>query len=638
MKHILLNVFKGRVVSPWWILLIDLVLAANAYVIAFVLRLNFQVTEYTFLDFFATGSWVILIYLTFFMIYKSYKGVIRHTNYTELKLLMLACFTAFSFSYAVNRVAIMYDFGWMITSGLVLIFHFIFTLVFTFLFRVLVKETYVLLTKKKNNVNVVIYGASDLGLITLEALKNDRETNYNVVGFADDNPTKWNINLHSIPVSSWSKVLKMGDRKGINCVILAISNISTPQKYKIADECLKRNWQLKVMPSVGNWINGISNQGQIRNIRIEDLLGRDEIKLSQMKIMEGLEGKTLLISGAAGSIGSEIVRQVLKFPVKKVLMVDQAESALYELQQELLLSYYDAPFDVIIADITNVRRMEALFEKHKPDVVFNAAAYKHVPLMEKFPFEAIRVNIGGTKLLADLSIKHNVEKFVMVSTDKAVNPTNVMGATKRICEIYIQAQAQKEYISTSFITTRFGNVLGSNGSVVPLFKKQIERGGPVTVTDPDITRYFMTIPEACQLVLEAGFTSKGGEIFVFDMGEPVRISDLAKKMIRLAGLSLGEDIDIVYTGLRPGEKKYEELLASKENTLPTHHEKIMIGKVRQLNIDRVEKQVGDLLLYLNMESEELLVMRMKEIVPEFISQNSEFSALDRNPIKKKIVD
>lgn len=508
------------------------------------------------------------------------------------------------------------------------------TAVISFAFRMVVKETYSSLTKKNTYTNVFIYGAGEMGQITLEAIRSDKNNHYNVVAFIDDNSTKCNMNLHSIPVISWKKALHVGDDKNVGVVILAINHITVQRKHEIAESCLDKGWKLKVMPSVGNWVDGISNQNQIRDIRIEDILGREEIKLNQLQIMNGLGGKVILVTGAAGSIGSEIVRQLLRFPVQKIVMVDVAESALYDLQQELLLSHSDAPFDVILADVTNEYRMQGVFDKYRPQIVFNAAAYKHVPMMEQFPYEAIRVNIGGVKVLADLAVEYKVDKFVMISTDKAVNPTNVMGASKRICEIYIQALSQQKGVNTEFVTTRFGNVLGSNGSVVPLFKKQIERGGPITVTHKDITRYFMTIPEACQLVLEAGFMGHGGEIFVFDMGDPVKVDDLAKEMIRLSGLKLGEDIEISYTGLRPGEKLYEELLASKENTLPTHHKKIMIANVRRYNYALVNDKLKSMLLALKMENNQLLVTRMKEVVPEYKSQNSQYAELDKELVLK----
>ena len=632
MKAILLNIFNGRVVSPWWILLIDMGISVNAFALAFILRLNVQLAAYSVSDMVAGGSYVLGVYLLSFLIFGSYRGVIRHSNYNELKLLAIACFVAFSFLLGSVFIMDLFDYNWFRLPRLVLIFHFLMTTVLSFTFRVLVKETYASLTKKNTSTNVFIYGAGDMGQITLEAIRSDKGNQYNVVGIIDDNMNMKNVVLHSVPVFSWEKALRVGEAKRVEVVILAINRISVKRKHQITDACLDKGWKLKVMPSVGNWVNGISNQKQIRDIRIEDILGREEIRLNQLLIMDGLAGKVIAVTGAAGSIGSEIVRQLLRFPVKRIIMVDIAESALYDLQQELLLSHSDAPFDVILADATNEKRMSEVFEQHQPHIVFNAAAYKHVPLLEEFPYEAIRVNVGAVKVLADLAIKNNVEKFVMVSTDKAVNPTNVMGASKRICEIYIQALAQLKEVKTEFVTTRFGNVLGSNGSVVPLFKKQIERGGPITVTHKEITRYFMTIPEACQLVLEAGFMGRGGEIFVFDMGEPVKIVDLAKEMVRLSGLKLGEDIDIVYTGLRPGEKLYEELLASKENTMPTHHEKIMIAKVRQYEYSIIKERIKGLLLALKMEKNEHLVARMKELVPEYKSQNSQYSELDKQMI------
>ena len=629
MKTFLLNIFNGRIVSPWWILFIDLTIVANAFILSFILRLNLMLPDYSVSELIVSGGWVLLVYLMSFLIFGSYRGVIRHSSYSEMKMLIVASFAAFVFLFSVDTLVKTVQLHWIMIPRLVLVFHFLLTVIVCFAFRMFVKETYAFITKKKSTINAFIYGAGDMGQITLEAIRNDKDNQYNVVGFIDDDPSKWNMILHSIPVMSWKKALETGVHKGVEEIILAINSIPSKKKHEIANDCLDRKWKLKVMPSVGNWVNGISNKNQIRDIRIEDILGREEIKLNLLQIMEGLEGKTILVTGAAGSIGSEIVRQLLKFPVKKILLIDIAESPLYDLQQELLLSHYDVPFEIILADVTNEQRMDKVFEEHSPHIVFNAAAYKHVPLLERFPYEAIRVNIGATRVMANLAVKYQVEKFVMVSTDKAVNPTNVMGASKRICEIYIQSMANLNNVKTSFITTRFGNVLGSNGSVVPLFKKQIERGGPVTVTHKEITRYFMTIPEACQLVLEAGFMGQGGEIFVFDMGEPVKIDDLAKEMIRLAGLKLGEDIDIVYTGLRPGEKLYEELLASKENTLPTHHEKIMIAKVREQDFNMVNKQIADLLFALQIENDELLVARMKEMVPEFQSNNSVFAALDK---------
>lgn len=630
MKEFLYRIFKGKFVSPWWVLVIDMGIATNALLIAFILRLSFHLSSYSVWSIVSSGSWILSVYLIVYMSTGSYRGVLRHCSSNELERLIIACFSAFSILLIVDSGVRYYALPYWKISRLVLSFHFLLTVILSFIFRMVVRETYAYLTKKQTTINSLIFGAGDMGEITLEAIQSDKENSIHVVGFVDDNPTKWAMKLNSIPVYSWNKALKMISETHIEVVILAINNISVQRKREITNDCLDKGLKLKVMPTVGNWINGISNKDQIRDIRIEDILGRVEIQLNQRRIAEGLAGKVVLVSGAAGSIGSEIVRQLLRFQVKKVLLIDIAESPLYDLEQELLLSHYDVPFEVILADYTNPFRMRQVFEIYRPNIVFNAAAYKHVPLMEANPYEAVRVNIGGTKLMADISVEYEVEKFVMISTDKAVNPTNVMGASKRICEIYIQSLAQRRDIKTAFITTRFGNVLGSNGSVVPLFKKQIAQGGPVTVTHPDITRYFMTIYEACQLVLEAVFMGKGGEIFLFDMGEPVKIDDLAKKMIQLAGLKLGTDIEINYSGLRPGEKLYEELLASKENNLPTHHEKIMIGKVRMYDYPDVRRVVEDLLSSLHLEDNKLLVRRMKYMVPEFISNNSSYSALDIN--------
>lgn len=629
MKKYLISLVKNHFVSPLWILLIDMFIAANAFLAAFIIWMGFESETFSVWEIISASILVLLVYLLVFLVTHSYRGVIRHSNYNELKILIIACFLAFVVLAIFETAIIYYHLPLVRVPFLVLSFHFLLTTIFCFAFRIIVKESYTFLTKKRPTVSTLIFGAGDMGQITLEAIRSDKDNAFHVVGFVDDNPVKWNMNLHSIPVQSWEKAIKTGEARGIKIIILAINNISVERKKEITSDCLAKGWKLKVMPSVGSWVNGISNQRQIRDIRIEDILGRKEIKLNLKRISTGLKGKVVMVTGAAGSIGSEIVRQLLRFPIKKILLVDIAESALYNLQQELLLSYYDVPLEIVLTDFTNKVRMQRVFKKHRPNIVYNAAAYKHVPLMEATPYEAIRVNIGGCKVVADLSVEYNVEKFVMVSTDKAVNPTNVMGASKRICEMYIQSMAHRHDVQTSFITTRFGNVLGSNGSVVPLFKKQISQGGPLTVTHPDITRFFMTIPEASQLVLEAGFMGHGGEVFIFDMGEPVKIIDLAKGMIQLAGLKLGEDIHIKYSGLRPGEKLCEELLMSNENNLPTHNEKIMIAKVKLFDYTVVNQMVMELLGSINIEDDWLLVARMKDLVPEFVSNNSSYSVLDK---------
>jgi len=479
----------------------------------------------------------------------------------------------------------------------------------------------------------MIMGAGELGQVTLTALERSANPNYKVIGFIDDNRHLQGKTKAGVPICSLSKAFKtIIPSQRLDEMILAINRggMSDEKIRKLMDLCIKHKITIKEIPPVNDWLTAGLNARQLRHMNIEDLLGREVIALDTESIRGGLKESVILVTGGAGSIGSELIRQLLLFDAHKVVIVDQAESALYDLQNELLTKGYKyGRFEIVVGDVTNHFRMVQLFERFHPDLVFNAAAYKHVPLMEDNPYEAIRVNVGGTQLLANLAIEYKVKKFVMISTDKAVNPTNVMGASKRICELYVQSQSQIEGMSTQFITTRFGNVLGSNGSVVPLFSKQIASGGPVTLTHRDITRYFMTIPEACQLVLEAGFMGSGGEIFVFDMGKPVKIYDLAVKMITLAGLEPGRDIEIRETGLRPGEKLYEELLATKENTLPTYHKKILIGKTRECNPILVNHDVNTLLNLLKSATDDQLVSAMKKLVPEFISQNSTYERLDQ---------
>jgi FlaA1/EpsC-like NDP-sugar epimerase len=406
--------------------------------------------------------------------------------------------------------------------------------------------------------------------------------------------------------------------------------MSAKSKRKISDIFLDRGVVVKALPPVDKWVEGEFAMNQIHNVKIEDLLGREVIQMNNKRIGEEISGKVILVTGAAGSIGSEIVRQLIAYFPAKLVLVDQAESALYDLEYELAGKVpANVQLIVNVADVSDTRRVSKIFKSHQPNIVFHAAAYKHVPLMENNPYEAIKTNVIGTRILSELASEVGVEKFVMVSTDKAVNPTNVMGATKRLAEMYTQSMNQIEGVKTKFIATRFGNVLGSNGSVIPLFKKQIERGGPVTVTHPEITRYFMTIPEACELVLEAATMGQGGEVFVFDMGESVKIIDLAKKMITLSGLRVDKDIEIRYTGLRPGEKLYEELLNNDENTLPTHHPKILIAEVNTPSYAYMEVATNDLNQLLSSGNNNSIVAKIKEIIPEYKSNNSVFETLDK---------
>jgi FlaA1/EpsC-like NDP-sugar epimerase len=478
---------------------------------------------------------------------------------------------------------------------------------------------------------VVIYGVGETGVATKRTLDTDPSVNMSVVAFVDDDIRKKGKVVDNVKIFHTDDLAKIIELENIDDLIITPQRISSERKNRIVDLCLDHDVKVLNVPPLKTWVNGSFKTNQIKNIKIEDLLERAPIVIEEGVIESQLKGKRILVTGAAGSIGSEIVRQLAKFHPQLIILNDVAETALHELQLELQDNSLLNNFITFLGDVKNPERMHTLFETFKPHYVYHAAAYKHVPMMESHPCEAICTNVGGTKIIADLSVKFRVKKFVMISTDKAVNPTNVMGASKRIAEIYVQAlntSTINECLETKFITTRFGNVLGSNGSVIPRFKAQIQKGGPVTVTHPDITRYFMTIPEACRLVLEAGSMGNGGEIYIFDMGNSIKIVELAKKMIRLSGLIPNQDIKIEFTGLRPGEKLYEELLNDLENTLPTHHEKIMIAKVKGNNFEVVSQKVEDLIDIACRYQDKEVVKLMKKLVPEFKSNNSIFEELD----------
>ena len=483
--------------------------------------------------------------------------------------------------------------------------------------------------RQRPTLNVIIYGAGDAGTITYNALAQDPAHNYKVVAYIDDAKQKRNAALNGVHVMERRAALNPDfiKKNHVSILIIAIPSIRLKMKQDITTAALDLGLTVKAVPHISKWINDSFSSSQIQDIKIEDLLERESITLDNINIIREVLDKTVMVTGAAGSIGSEICRQLTQYKPSKIVMVDQAESPMYDLQYELRNTEpYRQMADRMVFVIANIKdraRMDEVFKQHRPQIIYHAAAYKHVPFMEENPYEAILVNVFGTKNLADLAIQYGSEKFVMISTDKAVNPTNVMGATKRMAEIYIQSRSSE---TTHFVTTRFGNVLGSNGSVIPLFKKQLAAGGPLTVTHKEINRYFMTSPEACNLVLEAGAMGAGGDIFVFDMGSPVKIYDLAKKMIQLSGL---KGIEIKEIGLRPGEKLYEELLATKENTLPTYHPKILRAQVRKYPIDTIDQAYSDLWKLMGTFDDMQLVAKMKEIVPEFKSQNSIFSSLDK---------
>jgi FlaA1/EpsC-like NDP-sugar epimerase len=501
--------------------------------------------------------------------------------------------------------------------------------------RYIFKTAFFDLVKKfKVTKNVLIYGAGESGILTYNAITNQTRSNSSVVAYLDDDPKKIGKIINGVMVLGKDVLSEYFlSSKDISEIIVSINNPDSEELRDLVESLVEFPVQVKIVPPVESWINGELKVSQIKQVQIEDLLDRSPIDIKKSKVSEQLKGQTILVTGGAGSIGSEIVRQIANYDYKSLIIIDQAESALYDLQQELKQNGFHN-FVPIVGDIRDKNRMNTYFQEHKPSMVFHAAAYKHVPLMEYNFYEAIKINIAGTKTIVDLSMNHKVNKFVFVSTDKAVNPTNVMGATKRIAEMYISSVQQEN--KTKFITTRFGNVLGSNGSVIPLFRKQIEKGGPLTVTHKDITRFFMTIPEASQLVLEAAVMGEGGEIFIFDMGKSVRIFDLALNMIKLSGLKYPEDIDIKITGLRPGEKLYEELLANGENTLPTYHKKILIGKVKELDYALVKSKIDELCVS-NMFFNGNTMTLMKEIVPEYVSNNSEFCKLDGDQEKNQSI-
>jgi len=567
----------------------------------------------------------LLVKLVVFYILRVHKGLIRHTSTQDFaRIVQATAICSIIFLGAGLIRAEFIDEAYLFPMS-VLIMEFAFATIFIVGSRFLVKLIYLESTKSKSaDKRVLIYGAGISGLITKRTIEKDPKALYRIIGFVDDNKKLAGNRLEGVTIYHTSKLEKLISEQEVSQLIIAIQKPDKDNRKAVVELCLENNVEVQQVPSTRSWINGEFSTKQISKIRIDDLLGRKPIRLDEDKISGELHNQTILVTGAAGSIGSGMVRQIAAFGPSKLILLDQAESPLYDLQNVLRDEFPSLSFEVVIGDIRSYQRMENVFRTFKPHFVFHAAAYKHVPLMESNPSEAVLTNVLGTKNLVDLAIKYEVFKFVMISTDKAVNPTNVMGASKRIAEIYAQNAEGK----TKFITTRFGNVLGSNGSVIPLFQRQIDQGGPLTVTDERITRYFMTIPEACQLVLEAGAMGDGGEIFVFDMGESVKIIDLAKKMIQLSGLELGKDIEIKITGLRPGEKLYEELLAKEENTLPTHHPQILKAKMRAE--DGTQREQIESLIKLFGEQDNLeMVAKMKEIVPEFISNNSDFEKLDK---------
>ncbi|MFT4683174.1 MAG: FlaA1/EpsC-like NDP-sugar epimerase [Yoonia sp.] len=615
--------------TPRWIIfLIDMIICICAFVSAYMLRFEFAPPQiekdlaWAFFPLFL-GVRAISFYLG-----KTYAGIIRYTSTQDAQRIFITI-AAGSLAFALaNQVKYRFvDQAYFIPNTIIII-DFLASLFILIASRIAVKVAYMeLKSPVKSKKNVVIYGAGEAGLITKQAIERDSQSGINVSAFIDDDKQKSGKKLEGASIYHFSKAPEYFAQGKIDEIIISVQQITPERKAAVIDLALKYNVRVLNVPPVRRWINGELSLRQLREINIEDLLGRSAISIDNQEVRSLVHNKRVLITGAAGSIGSELARQIAAYKPSKLILFDQGETPLYEIEQELKAKGLHSHCDFVIGDIRQQDRVNRMMENYLPQVVFHAAAYKHVPLMEDNPSEAILANVKGTQNLADAAHHYNVERFVFISTDKAVNPTSVMGATKRVAEMYVQSlNALSE---CAFITTRFGNVLGSNGSVIPLFKKQLENGGPITVTHKDVTRFFMTIPESVELVLEAGMMGNGGEIFLFDMGASVKIYDLAEKMIQLSGRTLGKDIEIKITGLRPGEKLYEELLASEENTIPTHHQKILKARVREASFEEVRGEVQKLIRLFGQQDNTKIVMQLKVLVPEYRSNNSEFEALDR---------
>ncbi len=622
LRNTALEFFRKYSIPRWMVFLHDNLAVFITFLLAYILRFNFSIHDFNMVFAIEHAIVTFSVYCIFSLVFRPYSGMIRHTTIIDVYYVFLtttfSCIVLVLLSLLSRSVRLP---NYMLIPISILIIHYVLVTVYMFAVRLTIKTIYhftAIMHIKKNN--VLIYGAGSMGVIVKRVIQSDVKGNYQIVGFLDRNKKLQGKKVTGIPVYNPNIIYTEFLRKrSIKTLVFAIKDISPTEKSDIIRSSLDVGLEVRDTPPIESWLDGQLQLKQIEKVQLEDLLGREPIVLNLERIGKGLKGKTILVTGAAGSIGSEIVRQLTRFNIKKLVLADHAETPMFHLENELRARYNPFSIHMILADVTDSAKMGTIFQEFHPEIVFHAAAYKHVPLMENNPREAFRVNVGSTKSITKLSMHFGVKKFVMISSDKAVNPTNVMGATKRVCEMIVQMRAQQPGNKTQFVITRFGNVLGSNGSVIPIFKKQIEEGGPITVTHPEVRRFFMTIPEACQLVLEAGFMGKGGEIFVFDMGKPIKIIDLAHHMIQLSGLVPDEDIKIVFTGLRPGEKLYEELLTKKENTLPTHHPKIKIAQIENFGNKDLLSRINTHLKNLYSLSKKDTVKVLQELVPEYKS-------------------
>ena len=631
MNHQNLMLKKINIVPRWIIFLIDIFLCNLSLVIAYLIGHNLNPVLISLRELGSNLIVLTALNTLIFFNFKTYAGIVRYTGVQDALRISLSLLASFVTLGLLSAVSMVNGQTFIALPLVTLLIYSLLSFLSLISYRVVVKYFFSYLRSSKMNPRyVIIYGAGEAGFATKRVLEHDPNSKVKVVAYIDDNPRKTEKVVDGVKIYSFDELDNLFELYEVDEIIISSFSIPARRRAQLVEICLEKNITVLNVPPLDKWINGQFTKKQLQSIKIEQLLERDPIQLNHLELDKQLTGRRVVVTGGAGSIGSEIVRQLLKYHPATIVVVDQAETPLHDLELELTTIKNATKLVFFLGDIRNKNRMEELFSSFHPQFVYHAAAYKHVPMMELSPSEAILTNVGGTKLIADLATKYHVQRFVMVSTDKAVNPTNVMGASKRLAEMYVQGLAATS-TQTKFITTRFGNVLGSNGSVILRFKDQIAQGGPVTVTHPNIIRYFMTIPEATQLVLEAGSMGNGGEIFVFDMGKPVPIVDLARKMIRLSGLVPGVDIDIKYTGLRPGEKLYEELLNDAENTLPTHHEKILIAKVREASVTNIEQEFLELFqLASSADNIMSMVAKMKELVPEFLSNNSVFEQLDGN--------
>ena len=623
--------FSFEYLPRWVVFFMDIFLTIFSSEVSYLIVRSLRVKFYDTIDVPTRYGIVVLVYSIFFIIFKTYSGIIRYPTFIDgIKLLystLCALFTLIVINYSTYFLI-----GKKIYLLPSLFINFLITFSILFLFRIFIKIIFENISSFEKNPNVlkaVIYGADSNSISIVTALQSEKIKRFQIVGFIDKRNLDFSKRILDIPILNSKKKISVVLR-AINAQVLILSDnsLSNIEKLKIVEDCLDSNIKVYSSGAISDWENKDAISKKVIEFKIEDLLGRSSISLDQEPISNQLFDKKILITGAAGSIGSELAKQIITFNPAEIIILDQAETPLHFLSSEMEKLNSDTKITTIIADIRNKESLKRIFKSKKPEVVYHAAAYKHVPMMEENPSQAIFTNVLGTINTADLALEYGVENFVFISTDKAVNPSNVMGASKRIAERYIQGislKAKNEQSNIKFITTRFGNVLGSNGSVVPLFTEQIQNGGPVTITHPDVIRYFMTIPEACQLVIEAGAMGNGGEIFIFDMGEPVKIIDLAKKMILLAGLIPEIDIKIKIIGLRPGEKLYEELLNDNSKTAPTHNSKIMIANDTATDYDLLFTEVEKLIAFANNNNNNKLVAKMKEIVPEFVSMNSQYN-------------